>query len=1329
MTVPINGPRHSGDNTAPQKSTEFDAEKYKKLIGTSTKESVWANYDSDAKLNGNNNGIFDESEVNRLIQDEWAKFEQGNMADETPAVPATPTDETPIETPKPEVVHDEEVKQEPPKSEEAPVEVKKQEEEKTTQYTVQSGETIEKIADKFKLTGEERKNFINHLKKQQGNRKWFQAGEKVNLPGEYQQEIQQMRSGGNYAEDDEAIQRQYNEIMETRRAERHRSETNVDEEGVVRSSHVTKPISKAQVQRTSTQQSSIPKAVLDKFNAIKKAGAGDKVQIKQNSDGTFSVIETDNKVGYMQRNKLKSIEFKYNKNGKYLCQYNTTQNGSVLQGTINPTTNKLEFKLYKNKEGTLQIIPDVVSKRAAEIKAQGGQVNIVKGKSTFTLVQTSGKYLSQHNIKKIEIKYTPDGKLIEQVTTRKNGEVDTTTFKNNKKVETVMTKKGSEYPEAVLAHYEKIKEVAKDDVKIVKNENGTFSIIETDNKMSYMAKNSLKSIEFVYNSEGKFLYQLNASNKDESVLKGVINPKTGKMEYTAYKNSQGILQQIPNKVFNKNIEIQQDGGTSKIYSGKNTFTIVQTGGRYLEENGISKIEHKYDPNGKRLQQVFTYKNGRVSTYYDSSTKGKDAAHNANPITIKLPDQYKGVDGADGKNQMIYGLNTNGPKDTAQRFSNSLAENKAHLMKTLHLTNEEYDNMAILAMGIAEQETHFGQQEYVDTKGNDGHSQDKLWNRSFRKKVANKYVWTNDEKKATHSQGITQIRYAKAINDPVVKKRFEENGIKSFQDFLSSPEKQAIATMILLNDCRKVAEGTTWQARLRANNTNVKNKKDRLTTNDITVLLWNGAGGVVSRMKQGEVIDINTTNKQVIQGTGVMAFTAKGDSYEKQETKTLKGMSYAKNIRAYSDKFFAEPEKGQAGASHMTSTAFQAGSLGATSQGNGGQLGEVVFMPRSYSNSGKTASTATQTKNAITYIDKNTQLSTASKELLKSYVKDGIIGFGKQGLTPEEAASINDNDVRLMQEQVEAVKLGKITPNQANTAFEEHYLRSREFTFKNNRLPQGSILRMTASSNPVNERIGGIEFTVDKAFYAGGKTPHSATYTSFNSSANSNVFGATRSQGVNPYLENGSKVDMKYQVSAAHAEHTATNVFESGGRCKTGISVDLEFGLGIDHRKIRGKGGKALPHAKMMTEFYENHPEVFSEIKYVDKGDGTSRELNTTDVHNLPCGYFGVFTPGKGYEKESGHAFVSDGFGGCFADEHDNGNWAHFGNGKGEHGSMRVYGLSNSVVPVKSEKLGRWVNVPLNINPWYLTPEFQELQKQERAKRGLPPLEPKEEFPI
>lgn len=92
--------------------------------------------------------------------------------------------------------------------------------------------------------------------------------------------------------------------------------------------------------------------------------------------------------------------------------------------------------------------------------------------------------------------------------------------------------------------------------------------------------------------------------------------------------------------------------------------------------------------------------------------------------------------------------------------------------------------------------------------------------------------------------------------------------------------------------------------------------------------------------------------------------------------------------------------------------------------------------------------------------------------------------------------------------------------------------------------------------------------------------------------------------------------------------------------------------------------------------------MFEEVKYVSLGNGTSRELNASDIKNLPAGYIGVFIPGDGYEDQAGHTFVTNGNGQGYADEVDNLSWDDYksngsDSGKGEHGKFVIYKLSDN----------------------------------------------------
>lgn len=1306
-------------------NTRKNLTKLDDLIGQSIKGSVWAKYDL-VENGGNGNEFFDEHEILAI------KNYLSHASDVPPEVLAYF---------------------------EAEAEKSQTQQENSNQvytsYIVQPGDTFIAIAKRIGLTGQEAKAYAEELKNhlqaegKLDKKGWMHAGQSIQLPGEHNAAL---KKNEDYTEDVNVIQKRY-----------------------------------AQKTETNKLKTQYPKALLDRAAQIKKDGGA--YNLVKNDDGTFSIVQTSGG-SYMSKNKIANIELQYDKSGKMLCQRNIYQNGEIRKGVykdgkMNWTKVAVPVKSGKN---TISVPVNAKNRADAMVKA-GDKCRIVKQKDgTFMIEKTGGTSMAKYGITRIEILYDRDGKLLGQndyykngskrIGTMKNGKMSWTnvaapakpasaakpqaaaapenTFANKasffdlykpvlapgelaypkevqdfilenraKGIEYNVLKSGRSYklfvdmsrtkgvftgvdlsPKSFKVDVpfnvaDKMEALKKTDAAMVKNrENGSYTITQTND-----IPEGVKSITYKYNSEGDFQYQLNASATDKSVMIGQM--KNGKLVFKQFKNARGILQQIPDNVTNKLNEMKQDGGQAQLIKGYETFTIIQTAGIYLKQNGLSKVEYKFNPFGVKIEQVNTYANGRSEKYYDLSKNGKDAAHMPNPIKMKLPDQYLGKDSGD--EQMLYGLNTKGPKDTAQRFSKALADNKANLMATLRLTNEEYDNLAIMAMGLAEQETHFGQEKYVDTTGGE-HTQDGLTDRAYVKKQVNQHHWDESER-AKHSQGITQINYADAVSNETVRKIFYNNGIKSFDDFISSPEKQAIATMVLLKYKKNTAEGPTWQARLKQNNAKIADPNKRLTTNDVIALLWNGAGGVVKRMSEGEIITIDTEKKK----SGDINLKNPANWKNMDFNVYLLGATYAKNVRAYSDVFFGDPATQKSGALHTTKTDNVAGALGATIQSNLGFVGEVVFMPKGLN-----------TASAKQLVSENTQLSENSKKLLMSYISDGLVGFGgKNGLTKDEAMSISDSDVALMTEQIDAIKTGKSTAMEAGRNFEVNYLRSREFTVSNASINQANKISLTRSTTPINNKLlPQLTFEIHKSFYS-KKPRHTARY----SSPDTNFFAVIRSQGVNPYLANGEIIADRYRVAAEYAEYTATELLESGGACKNGVSVDIECCLGIDHRKIRGVGGRSIPSAKLLTEFYNAHPEVFTPIKYVDNGNGTSRELNASDVDNLPCGYFGVFTPGEGYEKEHGHAFISDGFGGCFADEHDNGKWAHFRNGKGEHGKLDVYGLTNSVATVYSEKLGRTVNVPLNINPWYLLPEFRELQEQECKRRGLKLPEYKEEFPI
>ena len=86
----------------------------------------------------------------------------------------------------------------------------------------------------------------------------------------------------------------------------------------------------------------------------------------------------------------------------------------------------------------------------------------------------------------------------------------------------------------------------------------------------------------------------------------------------------------------------------------------------------------------------------------------------------------------------------------QNYVEGLVNNKPALMKELGLTNAQYDNLASLAFGVVEQETHFGKAFYEDTRG-DVHAQWRLMKKDSARAV---HLLSGDD----HSYGVAQINY-------------------------------------------------------------------------------------------------------------------------------------------------------------------------------------------------------------------------------------------------------------------------------------------------------------------------------------------------------------------------------------------------------------------------------------------------------------------------------------------------------------------------------------------------------------------------------------------
>ena len=241
-----------------------------------------------------------------------------------------------------------------------------------------------------------------------------------------------------------------------------------------------------------------------------------------------------------------------------------------------------------------------------------------------------------------------------------------------------------------------------------------------------------------------------------------------------------------------------------------------------------------DSQGNIVQQNQLYNNRQVITKYENGKPVYTETRYKKAVSYnKKVDAQRTIDSS----KIPTKIEINRPEhlnEVGNKFADSLEKNKSKIMSTLGITNEQYDNLANLAMGIAEQETHFGAKTYTTQSGetttqwrniakqtmdavyyNDslpGFIKDTIFDvgGSLSSSVEEFHGKYTD---GTKSYGITQVKVDEFIKDnATLKKQFAAFGIHSGEDIRTSPEKQAIATMIVLNNKRIVAETGTWQDR-------------------------------------------------------------------------------------------------------------------------------------------------------------------------------------------------------------------------------------------------------------------------------------------------------------------------------------------------------------------------------------------------------------------------------------------------------------------------------------------------------------------------------------
>jgi len=277
------------------------------------------------------------------------------------------------------------------------------------------------------------------------------------------------------------------------------------------------------------------------------------------------------------------------------------------------------------------------------------------------------------------------------------------------------------------------------------------------------------------------------------------------------------------------------GDTGKGYnteqglSASNHTTIVvgydRYGTPYIFDEG--KIHSIADPkalvNVMGITNVITPKEN-IGYTYDKIKKGKTWNQKVEKLNLNLP----------GTGKLISDI------DEMKPFMSQLEKNKTQMMNTFGLTNDEYDEYAKRAVATALTETKGGMD----------------WG-TFRYGIVPSYL--TDKMGIGESQGITQINPEAAVwghtkdsgtdweyRNPGLVKKLDELGISEFNYDPWNPNHQAIVTMGLLQENKKLAD-TKFKE--------VKGNNQDLADPAKGYYMWNSPRTVYQGEAQGDNINV------------------------------------------------------------------------------------------------------------------------------------------------------------------------------------------------------------------------------------------------------------------------------------------------------------------------------------------------------------------------------------------------------------------------------------------------------------------------------------------
>ena len=1112
-----------------------------------------------------------------------------------------------------------------------------------TLYIIQAGDTPEGIAQKLGFTGEEAKRFALRIKSDAIKngmyfKYGFKVGDMISLQGDFRDIIEKLKKEEKYLDTSKNINNNYKQVKPVsqkvyaqkaqRTGRKNDAPRNINEA-------VDVFIDANKISDSLQKSPSPANRILDSINSKNAAfvlllynrKTGRNLAQDLINNGDKYMIDVKNKICWHLAKRAQELDI----NGVYFGDYMDETNPAKLIKWIYNAQAKIIAAEKANNSAIKDIFIDTTRR-------------YVKTKPVNEL-QKSGAKLAKELYNKIEDDFSAN-KVFHN--------------RNNEQTIAVLRNIRPENAAFVVAEYKKL--AKKSITRAIDDEIG----LDFNHVKQYICKNLVsraKSIGLtgIYHGDYMKISDINAlENWVEKMAQRIIKAETA--------NAPNVYKETPVKSSAKSI-------------GK--YTIKTTTSHPLfKEGNISRLEETFDYLDRKIDKKYYYRDGKV-------VQEKCVASNSGKVltSVSISQDTDGnfhatADGVDltvekdrnghyieigGKKYYIkkvrillnegnaqnaeqekitepvdisISLPANASRE-ARLFAKSLEENKAKIMQELNIDNDTYNKLARLAIAIAEQETNFGAPQGERSVKYSG-------SEVLADTIPGRALGT--AKGSALSCGLTQIKYNDQIKDEDVKRIFENLGIHSESD-LFDPKKSAVATVALL---------AVFNQRIKKNENIQKG--------------INAANGVIVEYNNWEMVNGHAKKtgntkpwiNKVTAEDALCYYWNQGPRQLINGSAEPEANDYTRNIHKYLTKYTIVENKAERASAIQKSRANRA-VKNFKPMDNNGPIGSIIFMPKMYTDN--QSNTADEIEILKTSLAKNPKIDSNSKKLLIWGVKNGEIGF-EFGLSAQEADALTQRDIDQMLSQVANLKM-QIEAENRNINFsdginnkESYELRNRhmllirkaELTFKKGYLNSLSPKIKTSAISLQNILMTPMNNDLDLS------KSLTATRRGF--------AGMVQDDGINSHNTSAvSRILAEYARNVAHEMNTS-------GYCMTGFRrAMLEAGISAADTNDLSEG---TPRATV--NWFERHPDMFEEVKYINIGNGNARQINSTDLPNLPAGYIVVWIPDNRFKQEPGHISITNGNGQAYADETDNLDWGVYhgrsNSGKGEHGTFRVFRLTD-----------------------------------------------------